>query len=594
MATSLVTLSTFFLFLAITALYSHYKTKGISESGVDGFFLAGRGLSGYFIAGSLLLSNLSAEQLVGLNGNAYKFDISGMAWESTAAVATIAMAIFFLPRYLRRGITTMPQFLEERFDVNTRRMVSIMLLIGYAIMANPCSLYLGSITMDSMFSFHDNLNISYSWAIAILSLAMGVVGGIYATAGGLKAVAVSDTISGVILLFAALLIPILGLVMLGDGSFLEGAKTLLRNNPAQLNAIGSRNSSVPFSTIFTGMLCANLFYWCTNQMIIQRTLGAKSLEESQKGVLLAGTIKLLVPVVMVLPGLIALNLFGNSLAHGDFAYPILVKTVLPWWLIGMFAAAIFGTVISHFNSIINSSATLFVIDLYGPLTGCTDEKKLVRVGKIASIAFSLISIAIAPLLLNTPNGIFDLMRRFTGFYSIPIIAIILIGFLNRRVPASAAKLALVFHIVAYSIYTFSGLDKALPIHYIHMMGILFVMEIAIMLIIGKIKPRKDYQPSLKSPPIPMEKWRYANAVSVMMLATLVSLYITLSPLGIANTAGVPDSYPLLIAAVWFFTLILMGWLKKRDDQMKNRAMYLEPETRVSYQNAPEITTSSKT
>ena len=556
MATTLVTLLTFFLFLTIVALYSYKKTKGISESGVEGFFLAGRGLSGYFIAGSLLLSNLSAEQLVGLNGNAYKFDISGMAWESTAAIATIAMAIFFLPRYLRRGITTMPQFLEERFDVNTRRMVSIMLLIGYAIMANPCSLYLGSITMDSMFSFHDSLNISYSWSIAILSLAMGVVGGLYATAGGLKAVAVSDTISGVILLVAALLIPILGLVMLGDGSFLEGAKTLLRNNPAQLNAIGNSHSSVPFSTIFTGMLCANLFYWCTNQMIIQRTLGAKSLAESQKGVLLAGSIKLLVPVVMVLPGLIALNLFGNSLSHGDFAYPTLVKAVLPWWLIGMFAAAIFGTVISHFNSIINSSATLFVIDLYGPLTGCKDEKKLVRVGKIASIAFSLVSIAIAPLLLNTPNGIFDLMRRFTGFYSIPIIAIILIGFLNRRVPAVAAKLTLVFHVVVYGIYTFSGLDKVLPVHYIHMMGILFIVEVAIMLIIGKIRPRTAYQPVFQPAAIPMEKWRYANTASVMMLATLVSLYVTLSPLGIANSAGVPDSYPWLIAVVWFSALLI--------------------------------------
>lgn len=594
MATTLVTLSTFFLFLIIVALYSYRKTKGISESGVEGFFLAGRGLSGYFIAGSLLLSNLSAEQLVGLNGNAYKFDISGMAWESTAAIATIAMAIFFLPRYLRRGITTMPQFLEERFDVNTRRMVSVMLLIGYAIMANPCSLYLGSITMDSMFGFHDSLNISYSWSIAILSLAMGLVGGLYATAGGLKAVAVSDTISGVILLVAALLIPVLGLIMLGDGSFLEGAKMLLRNNPAQLNAIGSSQSSVPFSTIFTGMLCANLFYWCTNQMIIQRTLGAKSLAESQKGVLLAGTIKLLVPVVMVLPGLIALNLFGNSLTHGDFAYPTLVKAVLPWWLIGMFAAAIFGTVISHFNSIINSSATLFVIDLYGPLTGCQDEKKLVRVGKIASVVFSLVSIAIAPLLLNTPNGIFDLMRRFTGFYSIPIIAIILIGFLNRRVPAFAAKFTLVFHVVIYSIYTFSGVDKVLPVHYIHMMGILFIVEVTIMLIIGKIKPRVAHPPILQPPAIPMEKWRYANTASVMMLATLVSLYVTLSPLGIANSAGVPDSYPWLIIAVWVSALLLMHWLKKRHKHPISQGIHRDTDSTMGYHNASEITTNSKT
>jgi len=558
-----VTLVTFVLFLLFVALYSYKKTKGISESGVEGFFLAGRGLSGYFIAGSLLLSNLSAEQLVGLNGNAYRFDISGMAWESTAAIATIAMALFFLPRFLKRGIATMPQFLEERFDITTRRMVSIMLLVGYAVMANPCSLYLGAITMDEIFDFQQLTSLSMPVAIAVLSLAMGAIGGIYATAGGLKAVAVSDTISGIILLIAAMLIPVLGLIALGDGAFLEGARKLIANSPEQLNAIGDAKSSVPFSTIFTGMLCANLFYWCTNQMIIQRTLGARSLAESQKGVLLAGSIKILVPVAMVLPGVIAFNMFGDSLSHADFAYPALVKAVLPWWLTGMFAAAIFGTVTSHFNSIINSSATLFVIDLYGPITGCKDERKLVRVGKVASVFFSLISVAIAPLLLNTPNGIFDLMRRFTGFYSVPIIAIVLVGFLTRRVPACAAKFALIFHVLAYGIYSFAGLDNVLSLHFIHVMGILFVIEVSSMLILGVLKPAEWRPLDVKPDPIPMEKWKYADRASVMMIAALISIYITLSPAGIANPAGVPASYPVLVAAVWSIALLIAYWMKRR-------------------------------
>ena len=566
-----MTLSTFVLFLLIVALYSYRKTRGVSESGVDGFFLAGRGLSGYFIAGSLLLSNLSAEQLVGLNGNAYRFDISGMAWESTAAIAIIAMALFFLPRFLRRGITTMPQFLEERFDITTRRMVSIMLLVGYAVMANPCSLYLGAITMDELFDFQQITALSTQSSIAVLSLAMGAIGGIYATAGGLKAVAVSDTISGVILLAAALLIPILGLVAIGDGALWDGARKLIADHPEQFNAIGGKNASVPFSTIFTGMLCANLFYWCTNQMIIQRALGARSLAESQKGVLLAGIIKLLVPVVMVLPGLIAFNLFGGTLNHADFAYPALVKAVLPWWLTGMFAAAIFGTVTSHFNSIINSSATLFVIDLYGPISGCKDEKKLVRVGKIASIFFSLVSVVIAPQLLNTPNGIFDLMRRFTGFYSVPIIAIVLVGFLTRRVPACAAKFTLIFHIVAYGIYTFAGLDKSLSLHFIHVMGILFVLEVGMMLILGIVKPADFHPPATNLNPIPMKKWKYANLTSVMMIAALISIYITLSPAGIADPAGIPQSYPFLIAAVWAVALMLIYWMKRRHHRSLSAA-----------------------
>lgn len=558
----LFSVGTFLLFLIFVALYSYRKTKGISESGVEGFFLAGRGLTGYFIAGSLLLSNLSAEQLVGLNGNAYRFDISGMAWESTAAVATVVMAIFFLPRFLRRGIATMPQFLETRFDCNTRRIVSIMLLVGYAVMANPCSLYLGAITMNEMFDFQQIFHLPSWGAIGVLAFAMGAVGGLYATLGGLKAVAISDTISGIILLVAALLIPVLGLFALGEGSLLTGSKMLL-NHPDQLNAIGSETSSVPFSTIFTGMLCANMFYWCTNQMIIQRTLGAKSLAESQKGVLLAGSIKLLVPLVMVLPGLIAFNMFGPVFANADYAYPALVKAVLPWWLIGMFAAAIFGTVISHFNSIINSSATLFVLDLYGPLTGCKDEKKLVRVGKTASVMFSLVSIIIAPLLLHSPNGIFDLMRRFTGFYNIPIITIVLVGFLTRHVPALAAKCVLIFHIIAYGLYTFTPLNTLIPLHFIHIMGILFVVEVAIMLLIGKARPINWVEPHVPPAKIPMEKWRYALPASVIMMAVLVSIFITLSPLGLAAKSGIPDSFVWLLAIVWAAALILILVLTRR-------------------------------
>lgn len=546
----------FLLFTVIVALYSHKKTKGISEEGVSGFFLAGRGLSAYFIVGSLLLSNLSAEQLIGLNGNAYKFDISGLAWESTAAVATIIMALFFLPRYLKRGLTTIPEFLEERFDAHTRRMISMMCLVGYVIMANPVSLYLGSITIEKMFHIQEMVHIRYFWVIAGLSLTMGVVGGLYAAIGGLKAVAISDTINGVLLLLASLLIPYLGLVMLGDGSAIAGMKELITSNPEQLNAIGDINSSVPFSTIFTGMLAANLFYWCTNQMIIQRTLGAQSLSEGQKGVLFAGSIKLLVPIVMVLPGLIAFKIYGNSLDLPDLAYPTLVKLILPWWLTGLFAAALFGTVISHFNSIINASATLFALDFYQPLMKCNDEKKLVKVGKIASLLFALVSIIISPLLLESPSGIFDLLRRFTGFYNIPVIAIVLVGFLTKHVPAKAAKFVFPFHIIVYSLYNFVFKDT-ISLHYIHLMGVLFVIEIAIMLLIGYMYPQTSCKEISTTPKVPMKKWKYAEAYSVFMFAALILTYVTLSSLGIANINGIPSSYPYIVSGIIIVAIVII-------------------------------------
>ena len=564
---------TFFTLTIVVALYSYSKTKGLSGTSVSGFFLAGRGLSAYFIVGSLLLSNLSAEQLLGLNGNAYKFDISGLAWESTAAIATIIMALFFLPQYLKRGMTTMPEYLEERFDVQTRRMISAMCLFGYVIMANPVSLYLGSITMEKMFDIQSMLDLDYAWLIAGLSFAMGAIGGLYAAIGGLKAVAISDTINGILLLGASLLIPFLGLMAIGDGNALAGIHYLIESDPNQLNAIGGENDSVPFSTIFTGMIAANLFYWCTNQMIIQRTLGAKSLSDGQKGVLFAGSIKLLVPLVMVLPGLIAFNMFGDSLEISDLAYPTLVRAILPWWLTGVFAAALFGTVISHFNSVINSSATLFTLDFYAPLTGCTDEKKLVKVGKVASLAFALISIIIAPLLLESPSGIFDLLRRFTGFYNIPIISIVLIGFLTKKVPSIAAKLTLIVHIIIYSVYTFA-LEDQLSIHYIHVMGILFAGEMAMMLIIGMLFPQKAYRAKFTKPQIPMEKWKYAESYSVFMVAILISIYVTLSPLGIANENGIPASYPYLLAGIagmmFFIIFLLLRQPKYYFDEKKNQ------------------------
>lgn len=574
MTENIFTFTTFFFLTSIVALYSYSKTKDINDTGVSGFFLAGRGLSAYFIVGSLLLSNLSAEQLIGLNGNAYKFDISGLAWESTAAIATIIMALFFLPQYLKRGMTTMPEFLEERFDAQTRRMISTICLIGYVMMANPVSLYLGSITMEKMFDIQDMLQIEYSSVIAILSLVMGAVGGLYAAIGGLKAVAISDTINGILLLGASILIPFLGLMAIGDGSIVTGMQQLIETNPDQLNAIGDADDSVPFSTLFTGMIAANLFYWCTNQMIIQRTLGARSLRDGQKGVLIAGSIKLLVPLVMVLPGLIAFNMFGDALKLSDLAYPTLVRAILPWWLMGLFAAALFGTVISHFNSVINSSATLFTLDFYSPITGCTDENKLVKVGKIASLGFAIVSIIIAPLLLESPSGIFDLLRRFTGFYNIPVISIVLVGFLTKNVPPMAAKFVLLFHIMIYGIYMFV-LQESIAIHYIHLMGILFIIEIAIMLTIGYFYPQKAYIPTFSTPKIPMQQWRYAKVYSVFMVAGLVSIYVTLSPLGIANVNGIPSSYPYLLLCIAAISVLISYLLlrqsKKSDYAKKNKS-----------------------
>ena len=365
----LFTLGSCIFFMAIVGFISYQRTKGQTDN-QDGYFLAGRGLTGVFIAGSMLLTNLSAEQLIGLNGSAYGFNMSAMAWEVTAGFATIIMALVFLPRYLKGAFTTLPEFLANRYDDGVRRLTVVLFMVGYGLITIPSVLYSGSVAVLRLFDVPKLLNIDYSTALFVTVFTVGTVGAVYAVFGGLKAVVVSDTINGIGLLFIGLLVPILGFRLLGDGSILKGIETIATNHTDKLNAIGASTDPVPFGTIFTGMILANLFYWGTNQYVIQRTLGAANLAEGQKGVLLSGYFKVLVPFMMMIPGVIAFHLYSNDgtkLPSIDLAFPQLVNDVLPFYLSGFFLAVLLGAVFSSFNSLLNSAATLFCFDVYKPL-----------------------------------------------------------------------------------------------------------------------------------------------------------------------------------------------------------------------------------
>ena len=343
-------------FMGLVAWISYRKTKGDVDTR-DGYFLAGRGLSAVFIAGSLLLTNLSAEQLIGLNGSAYGYNLSSMAWEVTAAFATICMAFIFLPRYLAGAFSTLPEFLNDRFDGDVRRLTVILFMLGYGLVTIPSVLYAGSIAVLQLFDVPALFDISYSTALAGTIVAIGSIGALYAVFGGLKAVAVSDTLNGVGLLIIGIAVPVLGLSLLGEGSVGQGLHIITNTNTEKLNAIGSPSDPTPFATLFTGMIFANLFYWCTNQYVIQRTLGAKNLAEGQKGVLFSGFFKVLVPFMMMLPGVIAFHLYGavgseSGLGSIDLAYPQLIRDVLPVYAMGFFLAVLLGAVFSSFNSLL--------------------------------------------------------------------------------------------------------------------------------------------------------------------------------------------------------------------------------------------------
>ena len=541
---------TFIGFTALVAIISYYKTRNTEETSSDGYFLGGRSLTAGVIAGSLLLTNLSTEQIVGLNGASYESGLSVMVWETLAAIAMVVTAIFLLPRYLKGGLTTVPGFLAKRFDVSTKTLTSVLFLTGYVVVLLPVILYSGSLAISGMFGIPELLGVTHTQSIWICVWGIGIIGSIYAVFGGLKAVAVSDSINAIGLLIGGILIPIFGLMMIGDGSILDGLSSLTTENPDKFKSMGGPTDPVPFYTIFTGMMLVQLFYWGTNQQIIQRALGAKDLKEGQKGLLLASFIKILGPLIVVLPGIIAFHLFQGNLESADSAYPMLVKKVLPGAWVGFFGAVLFGAILSSFNSVLNSSVTLFGIDVYKEhINKDADEKTIVKYGKTFGIILAIASMFIAPLIANA-GGLFDYLQEINGIYSIPILTIIVVGYLTKRVPAIAAKIGLVSGCLLYIISQFFMKDyfvnKALETakasgvtdqaaltlvevqaypHFLDVMAILFILNVVIMLIIGKIKPREEPFVQQYTKQVDITPWKYVKHASVVICLIVIGVYV---------------------------------------------------------------------
>ena len=299
----------FVLFTALVAIISAWKTRDEQLDTAEGYFLAGRGLPGVVIAGSLLLTNLSAEQLVGLNGQSWKTNMGPIAWEVGSMFTLLVLAYYFLPKYLKMGAMTIPSLMEERYGRGTKTMFSVVIVVMYSILNLPVILYSGAVVFEQIFDISGIMGTSKFVAVAILCVIIGIIGGCYAIFGGLKAVAVSDTINGIGLIIGGLMIPFLGFAALsaatGGHGILDGVKYMIEADPAKMNAINAWNApepEVPWPLIITGMFFNNLYWWCTNQSFVQRSLAAKSLKEGQKGAIFCGFLKCLGPLYLVIPG----------------------------------------------------------------------------------------------------------------------------------------------------------------------------------------------------------------------------------------------------------------------------------------------------
>ena len=539
----------FLFFTVMVAVISAWKTRDDKLDTAEGYFLAGRGLPGIVIAGSLLLTNLSAEQLVGTNGQGWASNMSPIGWEVGALFTLFALALWFLPTYLKMGTTTIPQLMEARFGRGTKLMFSFVIVVMYSILNLPVILYSGAVVFENIFDISGIFGISKFTAVAILCVVIGIIGGCYAIFGGLKAVAVSDTINGIGLIIGGLMIPFLALALLGHettgGGLVEGVKYLVQTEPEKLNAWASWDAAepaLPWPLIFTGMFFNNLYWWCTNQSFVQRALAAKSLKEGQKGAIYCGFLKTIGFFYLVLPGVIAYHLpsIQDKLAAAgssaiDFAYPALVSAVVPKPVMGFFAAVLFGAILSSFNSVLNSASTMFTLDLYRTaINPKASDMQCVKVGKIYGTCAGAVAICVAPFVMFA-QGITTFLNSMSQFVSLPILFTVLGALIFRKAPKYAPKVITAVHVIAYGAfmilkpcYPTSGE----PIHYLYAIAVLFVVEFAIMWYLNKYRGTEEYVPADVGA-VDLTPWKYRHIVCIIGIILAIGIYILFSPIGIA-------------------------------------------------------------
>jgi SSS family solute:Na+ symporter len=433
------------------------------------YFLAGGGLSWIYIAGSITLTNLSTDQLVGMNGNQMLL----LAWWELAAVCgLIILAYVFLPLYYKYKCTTTTELLEHKLGGGFLRMlIATLFLLGGLFIYLPIMLYTGSLLLQTMFA----VPIPLIWIAAGLA----AIGAAYAVFGGLRAVAVSDTISGVGVLGMALLVVILALQAINFD--LSGIP------PERLSMIGGNDSPIPWHTLFTGMIFIQIFYWSFNQTITQRAMAAPSLAEARRGVLAAAGVRLLiVPLIVVVPGVVAYALFGDV---NDRAYGMVVAEVLPPWLSGVFAAMMAAAVLTSFNSALNSGAALYVLDLHPKLFGARFSVQ--AVATIITMAFTALAVCLVPLYAQA-DSIINLVQQLNGLLSMPILSAFFVAIFFRNVSPIAVAISVITGTIGYGVSS-----SAFPeVHYIHQMAVTLIACVALSLTLNAVVFRRKASFSL--------------------------------------------------------------------------------------------------
>jgi SSS family solute:Na+ symporter len=430
------------------------------EKESDDYFLAGRNLTWWVIGGSLIAANISTHHFIGMSGQGFSIGLAIASYEWMAAIALILYGKFFLPYYLKTRITTMPEFLENRFNHQVRLVFAVISLIGYVFIELAVVLYTGSLAIESIFG------LPLVWGLAILCL----VGGGYTIYGGLKSVAYTDIIQVTVLLVGGLTVTFIGLVKLGavspehSATIWGGCRAVLAGSPEKFHMVQSWNHpDLPWvGVFFGGMWLANIFYWGCNQFITQRTLAARNVWHGQMGVVFAGFLKLLVPVLVVLPGIIAYQLYGPetgllrqeyTLEKGDLAFPTLVKNLLPAGFTGLVMAGLMGAVMSTIASLLASSSSIFTFDIYRRhLSRKASGAELIRVGRYATLTVLLVATVVGYFLRDL-EAIFTYIQKYWSIAYPSICAVFLAGFFYKRANGRGCLTALIAGPVWASLFT---------------------------------------------------------------------------------------------------------------------------------------------
>ena len=490
------------------------ERKGHTKSPKD-YFLAGRALPWWAIGASLIAANISAEQIIGMSGSGYAIGLAIASYEWLAAATLLVVAKFFLPVFLRNGIHTMPQFLEHRFGNLIRTLMAVFWLGLYVFVNLTAILWLGSLAIAHV------AGIDQTWALVGLAL-FALAYQIY---GGLKAVALTDIVQVVLLVLGGLLLAGIMLDRIGEGAgMLAGLDRLMTESPEHFRMILSPDN--PFykdlpglSVLLGGMWVMHFSYWGFNQYIIQRALAARSTGEAQRGLLFAAFLKLLMPLVVVLPGLAAVIL-APDLSRPDEAYPAMMA-LLPAGILGIVFAALIAAIVSSLASMTNSISTIFTLDFYRHFRPDADERRTVRVGRIAAVIAMLIAALSARPLLGNFDQAFQYIQEYTGFFTPGIVAIFMLGlFWKRANEAGALAAALGSFLLSIAL---KMIWPELP--FIDRVGLVFLLAVGLAVTISLLTPAS----AAGTDRIRTDDVSYATPASfnlgaVGVIAVLVALY----------------------------------------------------------------------